>query len=92
MSRAKALRIAARFGFVLDGQNSGCDPGGGYTAIFDHPTHSIGADCRSITETSYPPRAAAFVWNSVIERLEAEGPLLQKCSDAGCDYHGSLAS
>jgi hypothetical protein len=87
MSRAKALALAARFGFVMDKSCSGSDPGGGYTVILDHPTHSIGCDCRSITETSYPPRAAAFVWASIIERLESEGPLLQPCEDPDCEYH-----
>ena len=85
--RRQALSLASRFGFVLDETNSGPDPGGGYTAILDHPTHSIGGDCRSITETSYPPRAAAFVWRSVMDRLNSEGPFLQKCEDPNCEYH-----
>lgn len=87
MSRQRALALAASFGFVLDERNSGPEPLGGYTAILDHPTHSIAGDCRSITETSYPPKAADFVWSSIIERLQSEGPLLQPCQDPECDYH-----
>lgn len=86
-TKQKAMSIAKQFGFILDEDNSGPDPMGGYTAIFDHPTHSIAGDCRSITETSYPPQAAAFVWCSIVERLESEGPLLEPCGDPACDYH-----
>lgn len=84
--KKRTLALATYFGFVLDERNSGPDPMG-YTAILDHPTHSIGGDCRSITETSYPPKAADFVWRSMEERLLSEGPLLQPCSDPECDYH-----
>lgn len=87
MSKQKALHLAASFGFVLDETNSGPQPLQAYTAIFDHPTHSIAGDCRSITETSYPPHAAAFVWTSICERLASEGPLLRPCIDPACDYH-----
>jgi hypothetical protein len=87
VTKTQALAAAARFGFVLDEDNSGSEPLGGYTAILDHPTHSIGNDCRSITETSYPPRAADFVWASILERVQAEGPLLKRCIDPECEYH-----
>jgi hypothetical protein len=93
-TRAKALSVAASFGFVLDELNSG-QIGLDFTAIFDHPTHSIGADCRSITVSSYPGpddagvfRTASYhTWSEIIERMEAEGPLLTPCTDPECDYH-----
>lgn len=89
MTKAKALKVAARFGFVLDescsGLMSGC-----YTVVFDHPTHSIGFDCRSITVSDYGSGAitpAQAAWSEAIERMEAEGPLLEPCTDPECDYH-----
>lgn len=87
MSRAKALAIAARFGFVLDEYCSGPAPLGGFSAIFDHPTHSIAADCRSITVFSHPPKASVSVWAEAIERMQEEGPLLTPCTDPDCEYH-----
>lgn len=89
-TKRQALAVAARFGFVLDERNSGKDPMG-FTAIFDHPTHSIGADCRSIVcsnFTGFPGQTAAeCTWAEAIERMEAEGPLLEPCEDPDCDYH-----
>jgi hypothetical protein len=90
-TKAKALAVAERYGFVLDEQNSG-KIGDSYTAIFDHPTHSIAGDCRSITECSYGggrKTASQYVWQEIGERLEAEGRWLQPCTDPECDYHNS---
>lgn len=85
-TKAKALAVASRYGFVLDETNSG-KIGDVYTAIFDHPTHSLGRDCRSITESSYPPNAAAYVWGECIKRMEIEGRCLRPCDDPECEYH-----
>jgi hypothetical protein len=90
-TRAKAFAAAAKFGFVFDEENSG-KIGDTFTAIFDHPTHSIAGDCRSITECSYgggSKTASQYVWEEIVERLESEGPWLQPCTDSGCDYHNS---
>lgn len=96
-TRRAALAVAARFGFVLDERNSG-QTGLDFTTIFDHPTHSIGGDCRSITVSSYPGSNIAGVhqtasqntWREAIERMKAEGPLLEPCTDPGCDYHNEV--
>lgn len=93
-TKRKALAVAAKFGFVLDESTSG-QIGLDFTACFDHPTHSIGDDCRSITVSSYPgadaaghPQTASWhTWSEAIERMEAEGPLLIPCTDPDCEYH-----
>lgn len=89
-TKRQALAVAARFGFELDERNSGKDPMG-FTAIFDHPTHSICGSCRSITcsnYTGFPGQTAAeCTWAEAIERMEEEGPLLEKCEDPECEYH-----
>lgn len=88
-TKRAALAVAARFGFELDELNSGAI-GGNYAVTFDHPTHSIGGDCRSIHVQDYgsgritPAQAA---WAEAIERMEAEGPLLTPCTDPDCEYH-----
>lgn len=90
-SKAQVMALARRFGFVLDEDCSGQQANGEFVAIFDHPTKAIGSDCRSITCTSYPPGAAAYVWNEAFERLSAEGPLLGPCPlGDDCDYHASF--
>lgn len=88
-TKAKALAVAKRFGFVLDENVSG-KTGEYFAVTFDHPTHSICGDCRSIHAASYGDAftsAAADVWSEVIERMEAEGVWLKPCADPECDYH-----
>lgn len=90
-SKSKALNVAAKFGFVLDESVSGL-VGGCYMVTFDHPTHSISGDCRSIHVCDYgssrpgdtPARAA---WTDAIQRMQDEGPFLEPCSDPDCEYH-----
>jgi hypothetical protein len=83
-SKSKALAVAARFGFVLDESVSGPVGVVGGMATFDHPTHSIGGDCRSIHDEDI---SMALVWANCVERMESEGPLLQPCEDPDCEYH-----
>jgi hypothetical protein len=89
-TKAKALAVAKRFGFVLDTVNSGPEPIG-YTVVFDHPTHSFAGDCRSITCANFTGSngrtAAQESWAEAIERMESEAPLLESCTDPDCDYH-----
>lgn len=93
-TRAHALKVAARFGFVLDEATSG-KVGLNYTVCLDHPTHSIGGDCRSIVCSSYPgadddgvPRTASWLaWNEAIGRMRDEGLQLVECTDHDCEYH-----
>ncbi len=93
-TRQNALAVARRFGFVLDESVSG--PAGIYFMVtFDHPTHSIGGDCRSIHVEDYGSgsrSAAECCWSDAIERMEDEGKLLEPCTDADCDYHHEGAS
>lgn len=89
MSRATALRLAARYGFVLDESVSG-RVGDSYSVTLDHPTHSIGGDCRSIHVSDYGNAlrsASACAWEEVAERVCSEGPLLEPCTDPECEYH-----
>ncbi len=89
-TKQQALRVAAKFGFILDEVNSG-SIGTNYALTFDHPTHSIGADCRSIHISDYGnanQSAASCAWQEAVERMEAEGPLLEKCQLDDCEYHG----
>lgn len=88
-TKAKALAVAKRFGFVLDDGVSG-KIGECFAVTFDHPTHSIAGDCRSIHVSSYGDAftsAAADVWSEVIERMEADGVWLESCADSECEYH-----
>lgn len=82
-TKAQALAVAKKFGFVLDESVSGLI-GLSSMATFDHPTHSIGGDCRSIHDCD---TNMAKTWDNCIERMEAEGPLLELCEDADCEYH-----
>lgn len=89
-TRRAALAEAQKWGFVLDDRHSGSDPGGGFNVLFDHPTHSIGFDCRSIVEYSYQGSgrtASQNAWDAAIERMRDEGPLLERCANPECDYH-----
>lgn len=88
-TKAKALRVAKRYGFVLDESVSGL-VGDCFTVCLDHPTHSIAGDCRSITESNFGgggQTAAQCAWADTIERMEEEGPLLERCEDPECEYH-----
>jgi hypothetical protein len=91
-TKAKALKVAERFGFMLDELNSGkC--GIWFSVVLDHPTHSIGYDCRSITVEDAGTglkAAGACAWEEAIERMEAEGPLLTPCADPECEYHHEI--
>lgn len=82
-SKAQALVVAKKFGFVLDESVSG-NFGYSSMATFDHPTHSIGGDCRSIHDED---TSMGMTWANCIERMEAEGPFLEPCTDADCEYH-----
>lgn len=83
-TKAQALRVAQKFGMVLDDVNSGMIGRNG-TVIFDHPTKSFDGDCRSITVSGYT--TMGVLWAEAIERMEAECPNLVPCDDPGCDYH-----
>lgn len=91
-SKTQAMRVARKFGFVLDESVTGLI-GSCYSITLDHPTHSINGDCRSIHVSDYgsgntsPARAA---WAEAIERMEDEGPLLVPCADPECDYHADI--
>lgn len=95
VTKAKAQAVAERFGFELDEQNSGAEPVG-FTVIFDHPTHSIGGDCRSITCSWFTGDAgrtpAQSAWSEAIDRMESDGPILERCVDPDCDYHNGEAA
>lgn len=88
-TKAQALRVAAKYGLVLDETVSGLF-GGCYLITLDHPTKSFGGDCRSIHVEDYGTgdrSAASCAWQEAIERINAEGPLLEDCTDPDCDYH-----
>lgn len=82
-TKQQALAVAKRFGFVLDESVSGMV---GYSsmATFDHPTHSIAGDCRSICDCDI---SMSITWQNCIDRMNEEGLLLQPCNDEECDYH-----
>jgi hypothetical protein len=89
MSKSKALKIAAKYGFVLDESISG-KIGDCFMITFDHPTHSLSGDCRSIHIEDYgngDKSAAKCAWEEAVERLESEGQHLILCEDPDCDYH-----
>ena len=82
-TKTQALRTAAKFGFVLDESVTG--KFGFYQLItFDHPTHHIAGDCRSI---HVEDPSASVAWAEAIERMNDEGPLLAECLDPECEYH-----
>lgn len=83
-TKAQALRVAQKFGMVLDGANTG-KIGESATVIFDHPTKSFDGDCRSITVSGYT--SMAVLWAEAIERMENECPHLVPCRAPDCDYH-----
>ena len=83
-TKAQALRVASKFGFVLDETVSG-KIGWFMLITFDHPTHSISGDCRSI---HVEDTSASRAWEEAIERMNAEGPHLVKCNNSSCEYHG----
>jgi hypothetical protein len=82
-TKQQALAVARRFGFELDESVSG-KVGMWFMITFDHPTHSIGGDCRSIHVEDI---SGAVAWAEAIERMESEGPLLERCADPECEYH-----
>lgn len=88
-TKTKALAVARRFGFILDESVSGrC--GECFMLTFDHPTHHIAGDCRSIhveVMNMGDGAPSGYAWAEAIERMEGEGPLLQECTDPECDYH-----
>lgn len=89
-TKAKALAVAKKLGFVLDEDNSGPMPEIGYNATFDHPTHSLGGDCRSINSHSYGTvgsTASSQVWRDCIEEMQVNAEWLEPCTDPDCDYH-----
>lgn len=88
-TKARAMALIKRYGFVIDASVSG-KIGDCYMLTIDHPTHSIGGDCRSIHICDYGSGAdspALCAWREAVERLEAEGPLLEPCDDPDCDFH-----
>jgi hypothetical protein len=82
-TKAKALAVARRYGIELDDSVSGRF-GLYFMATFDHPTKSISGDCRSIHGEDI---SAPSLWAEMIERMEAEGPMLEPCTDLNCEYH-----
>jgi succinate dehydrogenase/fumarate reductase flavoprotein subunit len=88
-TKAQALRVANRFGMVLDEDNSG-KIGETATVIFDHPSKSFDGDCRSITVSGHT--TMGILWAEAIERMEGECPHLVLCSDPECDYHNDPLS
>ena len=86
-NKRTVMSFAAKFGFVLDEVNTGMS-GNGYAIIFDHPTHSVCNDCRSI---SVYEDSAANAWKEAYNRLTAESQHLAKCTDADCNYHCTVA-
>ena len=92
-TKQKARRVADKFGMVIDegvtGQIGPC-----YMITIDHPTHSFSGDCRSIHVEDYGSgdrTASTCAWSDAIDRMQAEGPLLEPCTDPDCDYHSSFA-
>ena len=84
-TKAQALKVAAKFGMVLDGTVTGVVGHCG-NVTFDHPTHSFNHDCRSITVSGFQPMPE--LWGEAIERMKDECPHLNPCTDPNCDYHG----
>jgi hypothetical protein len=82
-TKAQALAVAAKYGFVLDESVSG-KIGLWFMVTFDHPTHNIGGDCRSIHVEDI---SGSVAWAEAIERMEDEAPLLERCTDPDCEYH-----
>lgn len=88
-TKAKALRVAAKFGMVIDESVTG-RVGDCFLITLDHPTHSFGGDCRSIHVEDYGSgdrSAATCAWAEAIDRMEADCPGLKPCTDPDCDYH-----
>lgn len=81
-TKAQALAVAARLGFVLDETVSG-KIGIWFSVTFDHPM-SLSGDCRSI---HIEDTSASVAWAEAIERMESEAKHLQPCTDKFCDYH-----
>ena len=84
MTKANAMKVAARFGMVLDESVTG-KIGECGCVTFDHPTHSFGGDCRSITVSGYQPMSE--LWQEAAVRMEDECGDLVPCDDLTCDYH-----
>lgn len=83
-TKAQAMRVASKFGMILDESVTGViDQSGNVT--FDHPTHSFGDDCRSITVSGHQPMSE--LWAEAIARMQEECPALRRCTDPDCDYH-----
>ena len=82
-TKAQALKVANKFGFQLDESVSGMI-GHSSMATFDHPTHSIAGDCRSIHDCD---TSMSITWANCIERMKNEGPLLTFCNNSKCEYH-----
>jgi hypothetical protein len=82
-TKAQALAVAAKYGFELDASVSG-KIGLWQMVTFDHPTHSIAGDCRSIHVEDID---AGTAWAEAIERMRDEGPRLERCADPECEYH-----
>jgi hypothetical protein len=83
-TKQAALALAAKFGLELDESVTGRIGESG-TVTFDHPTHSFGGDCRSITVSGFQPMAE--LWQEAIDRMREEGPHLTPCTCPDCDYH-----
>jgi hypothetical protein len=86
VTKRQVLAAANKFGFVLDESVSG-QIGYSASATFDHPTHSIGGDCRSICVDGGWHSIMSDVWPEALDRILAEGPLLTPCETPDCDYH-----
>lgn len=83
-TKAQAMRAAETLGLELDEAVSGVIDGVG-TVTFDHPTHSFGGDCYSITVSGDRPMGE--LWAEAIERMLAECGYMRPCTDPACDYH-----
>lgn len=82
-TKQQALRAAKEFGFVLDESVTG-KFGLFYLITFDHPTHSMSGDCRSI---HVEDTSASVAWEEAIGRMCDEEPYLEPCTDPDCEYH-----
>ena len=82
-TKAQALAVAKKYGFVFDESVTG-KFGMWHMATVDHPTHSIGSDCRSIHEEAI---YAADLWHYLIIRVNDEGSMLELCTNENCEYH-----
>lgn len=79
-------KLAESLGFVLD-ESVSVKIGTCATITLDHPTHSFGGDCRSITVSGHT--SISVLWKEIKERLDEEAKFLTPCTDPNCEYHNA---